>query len=207
MTNAGHAARLLLLLGEHPVPAILEALESSADSRAELRQKAGLAANAGLRTLARMLELGAIEKQRRNRFPGTVEYALTAAGQDLLGVCRAIEDWLELAPGGPLRLGGDDATAVVAALAESWESGMLRQLAEGPRTLTDLDRSIESLSYPSLERRLAAMRAAALVTPLSPRRNHRTPHELTSWARESLDLLTAAVRWEQRHDPAQVALG
>ncbi len=40
---------------------------------------------------------------------------------------------------------------------------MLRALAAGSLSLTELDRLIGALSYPSLERRLVAMRLAGLV--------------------------------------------
>jgi DNA-binding HxlR family transcriptional regulator len=75
---------------------------------------------------------------------------------------------------------------------------MLRALASGPLSLTELDGIIGSLSYPSMERRLAAMRLAG---QLEARPNHGrgTPYAVTDWTREGMAPIIAAAHWEQRH--------
>ena len=77
---------------------------------------------------------------------------------------------------------------------------MLRALAANPLSLTELDRVIASLSYPSLERRLAALRLAGQVEALAGN-GRGTPYAVTTWAREGVGPLTAAAHWERRYMP------
>jgi DNA-binding HxlR family transcriptional regulator len=177
---------------------VLRALSDRPKQQAELRREAGAPAQTTLRTqLKRLAEIEAIVGHRRNRFPGVLEYELTPPGRDLLFVADVLERWLERAPDGPLPLGGSVAKATIKALAEAWSTTMLRALAASPLTLTELDGVIASLSYPSLERRLNALRLVGLVEPRSGR-GRGTPHAITGWTRESVGPLTAATRWEQR---------
>jgi DNA-binding HxlR family transcriptional regulator len=180
---------------------VLNALADGPRQQAALRQQAGSPAQTTLRAqLGKLSAIGAIEKHRRNRFPGTLEYELTGAGRDLLFVVTVLEDWLRHAPRGPLSLDSTAAKAAVKALAEGWSTTMLRALGAGPRSLTELDRVIASLSYPSLERRLAAMRLAGMVDN-RPSNGRGTPYAVTEWLRRGLAPLAAAARWERRHEP------
>ncbi|HEY5815836.1 MAG TPA: winged helix-turn-helix transcriptional regulator [Solirubrobacterales bacterium] len=184
---------------------ILRALAEGPKQQVELRQQTGLPAQTTLRAqLKRLEEIGAIEKQRRNRFPGVLEYELGSPGRDLLFVADTLDRWLARAPDGPLPLGGSPAKAAIKSLAESWSTAMLRALATGPLSLTELDRVIVSLSYPSLERRLAAMRLAGHVEAC-PSNGRGTPYALTDWTRQGIGPLAAAARWERRHMPEHTA--
>jgi len=185
---------------------ILRALASGARQQAELRRSAGSPAQSTLRAqLKRLADIGAIEKRRRNRFPGVLEYELTPAGHSLLFVVDVLELWLAENPDGPLRLGESAARAAIKSLAESWSTTMLRALAARPLSLTDLDRVIPALSYPSLERRLASMRLAGHV---QARRGDRrgTPYAITAWLRRGIAPLLAAIRWEREHQRAAAPL-
>ncbi len=180
---------------------ILHALSGGPRKQAELRQEAGSPAQTTLRALLkRLIAIDAIDKRRRDRFPGVLEYELTAAGHDLLFVASTLERWLGRAPEGPLPPGSNAAKAAVKALAEGWSTTMLRTLAAGPLSLTELDRVIGSISYPSLERRLAAMRLAGQVEAC-PSTEKGTPYAVTAWLRRGVAPLAAAVRWERRHLP------
>jgi DNA-binding HxlR family transcriptional regulator len=99
-----------------------------------------------------------------------------------------------------LTLGTCAAKAAIKALAEAWSSTMLRALAARPFSLTELDDMIGALSYPSLERRLAALRLAGQV---EARRGNGTgtPYGVTAWLRQGVAPLAAAARWERRHLP------
>lgn len=201
--GARSGAQTLIMLAAPLNVLILKALAEGARQQSELRHATGSPAQTTLRALLkRLVEIGAIEKHRRNRFPGVLEYELTAQGQDLLSVLAVLERWLSAAPNGPLTLGENPAKAAVKALAEGWSTTMLRALATGPLSLTELDRIIGSLSYPSLERRLAALRLAGLV-------EHRqgagrgTPYAVTEWLRSGIAPLTAACRWERRYLPTK----
>jgi DNA-binding HxlR family transcriptional regulator len=190
----------VLLAAPLNVP-ILRALAAGPKQQLELRHETGFPAQTTLRAqLKRLDEVGAIEKRRRNRFPGVLEYELSAAGRDLLLVADTTERWLQRAPDGPLPLGGNPAKAAIKALAAGWSTTMLRALAAGPLSLTELDRIIVSLSYPSLERRLAALRLAGQVEAQASN-GRGTPYAVSAWAREGVGPLTAAARWERRHMP------
>jgi DNA-binding HxlR family transcriptional regulator len=147
-------------------------------------------------------EIGAIAKNRRNRFPGVLELELTEPGRDLLSVTDALERWLRFAPEGPLELGTDAAKAAVKALADGWSTTIVRALAAGPLSLTELDHIIGALSYPSLERRLGAMRLADQIEA-QPGNGKGTPYAVTGWLRQGVAPLAAATRWERRHFSAQ----
>lgn len=204
--GARSGAQTLLLLAPPLNVAILRALADGPRQQAELRREAGSPAQTTLRAqLRRLAEIGAVERRRRNRFPGVVEYELNPSGRDLLFVVDVLDRWLDRAPDGPLSLGDGGARAAIKALAEGWSTTMLRALAAGPLSLTELDGLIVALSYPSLERRLAAMRLADLVERCAGS-GRGTPHAVTAWAREGVAPLVAAARWEQDHLPSRAAI-
>jgi DNA-binding HxlR family transcriptional regulator len=184
---------------------ILRSLSEGPKQQVELRRETGSPPQTTLRAqLARLAEVGAISKQRRNRFPGVLEYELTPAGRQLLFVATALETWLERAPDGPLTLGDNAAKAAIKALADGWSTRMVRAVAAAPLSLTELDRIIADLSYPSLERRLGAMRLAGQVEA-RPGNERGTPYAATDWLRQSVAPLIAAARWERRHQAPTTA--
>lgn len=147
---------------------------------------------AHLRTLT---ELGAVERCRQNDFPGSVDYKLARPGRELMSVAVMVRTWLGMAPDGPIDLGTSTAKSTIKALVEGWSTSMLRALAARPLSLTELDSLITGVSYPSLERRLVAMRLTGQVTRM---RGHgrRTPYAVTDWLRQAVAPLVAAARWE-----------
>lgn len=192
-------AQTLILLAAPLNVAILRTLGDGPRRQTELRRAAELPAQSTLRAqLGRLVELGAVEKRRRNRFPGVLDYALTASGRGLLAVVEPLERWLDQAPDGALAAGGNPAKAAIKALAEGWSSTILRALSTRPLSLTELDSLISALSYPAIERRLALMRLAGLIrTQAGAGRG--TPYVVTDWLRLGLAPLAAAARWERRH--------
>jgi DNA-binding HxlR family transcriptional regulator len=198
-------AHTLLMLAAPLNVQVLRALTGGAKQQAELRRETGYPAQTTLRAqLKRLAEIGAIEKRRRNRFPGVLEYDSTPAGRDLLFVAEVLERWLEQAPDGPRPLEGSAAKAAVKALADGWSTTMLRALAARPFSLTELDGMIGSLSYPALERRLAALRLADLAAA-QPAKGRGRPYGVTEWLRQGVGPIAAAVRWERRHMPHEAA--
>lgn len=199
--GARSGAHTLLLLSTPLVPPILRALSHGPRQLAELRSETGVPAQTTLRAqLKRLGGTGAIAKHRRDRFPGALEYELTPVGRGLFSVAEAATRWLERAPDGPLSPAESSGRAAIKALTEGWSTTMLRALAANSLSLTELDRVISSLSYPSLERRLAALRLAGQVE--AQRGNgRRTPYAVTRWTREGTGPLVAAARWERRHTP------
>jgi DNA-binding HxlR family transcriptional regulator len=178
---------------------ILRSLGEGPKQQTELRRAAGSPAQTTLRAqLKKLCAIGAVERQRRNSFPGSIEHELTGAGLDLLTVADAVERWLESAPDGPVEFGSSEAKAAIKALVEGWSTAMLRVLAAKPLTLTELDGVIVSLNYPSLERRLTAMKLAGQVEQ-APGNGRGTRYRVSEWTCRAVAPLTAAARWERRH--------
>ncbi len=146
-----------------------------------------------LRTLA---ELGAVERRPRSEFPASVDYAISPAGRSLLRVSVALQAWLDASPAGPTELGGTAAKSAVKALVEGWGANLVRALATRPLSLTELNTLIPRISYPSLERRLTAMRQVDLLEA-HRRAGRASPYEVTEWLRRAVAPLTAAVGWER----------
>lgn len=140
---------------------------------------------------------GVVVAQRgRGASRGTAEYELTDAGEGLLVVAEVVKGWLDESPGGSRDFGGDAAKAAIGALTEGWSAMLLRALAAKPLSVADLDSLINALNYPSLERRIAAMRHAGQVEAC-PMNGRETPYAVTPWLRRGIAPLLAAIRWER----------
>ena len=184
---------------------ILRALANGPMRLAELRREVGGPAQTTLRgNLDTLLDMGALEKVRGNGRANMADNALTPLGREMLCVADAVDTWLARAPGGPLQLESEPGKAAIKALVNGWDSTMLRALAVRPFTLTELDNLISSFSYPALERRLAAMRLAGLVTPVRGNGGG-TPYAVAEWLRMAMAPLLAAMRCERRHLPTETA--
>lgn len=184
---------------------ILRALADGPMRLADLRREVGGPAQTTLRgNLDTLLGMGALEKVQGNGRAATVDNALTPLGREMLRVADAVDAWLARAPGGPLQLESEPGKASIKALVNGWGSTMLRALAVQPFTLTELDNLINSFSYPALERRLAAMRLAGLVTPVQGDGGG-TPYAVAEWLRLAMAPLLAAMRCERRHLPTETA--
>lgn len=200
--GARSGAQTLALLATPLNSLLLRALADGPKRQAELRHAAGSPAQTTLRAHLRGLEEAeAIAKHRRNRFPGVLEFELTDVGRDLLAVAAVLERWLDRAPEGPIEIGTGAAQAAIKALADGWSTTILRALASGPLSLTELDHIIASLSYPSIERRLGAMRLADQIEA-RPGNGRGTPYAVTGWLRQGVAPLAAAARWERRYRAA-----
>jgi DNA-binding HxlR family transcriptional regulator len=193
--------RALALLAAPISGLVLRALASGPKRLIDLRRDCGSPAQTTLRAYLRELEeVDAIDRRRGDTFPGAIECELTPAGEELLLVLATVEQWLREAPEGPLNFGGPAAKAAITSLVEAWSCAMMRALAARPLSLTELDGVISGLSYPALERRLAAMKLAGQVRPCDGE-GKGTPYAPTSWLREGTAPLAAAALWERRHLP------
>jgi DNA-binding HxlR family transcriptional regulator len=178
---------------------ILRALSERPMRLAELRRATGLPAQTTLRGhLSNLGELGILSKRPTSEMPYAVHNELTPMGYELLDVADRLECWLKQAPDGPVSLGGGAGKGVVKALIDGWASTIMRSLAARPMSLTELDRSIGELSYPSLERRLSSMRMAGLIEARESR-SAGTPYAVTDWARRGIGPLAAASKCERAH--------
>jgi DNA-binding HxlR family transcriptional regulator len=177
---------------------IVRALGCGPLRQSDLRRELGNPAETTLRGhLARLEELGAVQRRVRVGGPQFAKSELTGRGVDLLIATRALEGWLSRAPEGPIRLGTVQAKGAVKALVGGWDSTLLRALAARSLTLTQLDRLIASFSYPALERRLAAMKATSLVEATAGQVG--TPYTVTRWARLGVGPIAAAALFERLH--------
>jgi DNA-binding HxlR family transcriptional regulator len=176
---------------------IVQALGRRPMRLGELLPELGGPSPSTLRTrLTELVDLGAVAK-RGGGMPYAVENELTDVGRDLLDAVDALAAWLSRAPQEPIPLGSVAARAATKALAQGWESTMLDAFAARPLSLTQLNGLIGQLSYPALERRLAALRATGLVEPTSD--GNRPLYRVSQWGREARDPIAAAARFERLH--------
>ena len=177
---------------------VIRALADCSLSSTELREAVGLPAPTTLRgNLENLVTIGVLEPRRRDEGPQRVENALTPLGRELLVVADAIDAWLVGAPRGPLELGGSAAKAALRALLDGWDAAIVRALAARSLTLAELDTLIPQISYPTLARRLAAMRLTCQVERI--RLEGRWVYRATDWLRKAIVPLGLAARAEHRH--------
>lgn len=197
-------AKVLSLLAVPLNVSLLRALEAEETALAQLRQAVGHPPASTMRIYLRGLtEMGVLERRQAPAFPGSVEFRITRAGTLLLAVTNALQTWLDLAPSGPIELGTLAAKSATKALVDGWSAGIARAVAARPFTLTELHRLLPHLSYPSLERRLTAMRAIGQVEAQRNEAGRGTPHQATEWLRQAVGPLTAATGWERNWIPAE----
>jgi DNA-binding HxlR family transcriptional regulator len=193
--------KTLTLLGSPRNFLILQALAEGTKGQRDLRRNAGFPAQSTLRGNLEALErAGVIDRKRRDSFPGALEYDLTEPGRELLAVAVSLGRWLAEAPTEPIELGSDPAKAAIKGLVEGWSAAVLTALAEGPLSLTELDKRISTISYPTLERCLDTMRLAEQLD-VGARSPKGTPYAVTDWLRRGLGPLALGARWEHRHRP------
>lgn len=193
--------KTLTLLGNPRSFLILKSLAEGPKGQRDLRRDAGFPAQSTLRGQLEALEKeGVVDKRRQDSPPGALEYGLTAPGTELLAVAVSLGRWLATAPRGPIELGSDPAKAAIKGLAEGWSAAVLTTLAEQPLSLTELDKRIAAVSYPTLERCLETMRLAEQLD-VGARSPKGTPYAITDWMRRGLGPLALGARWEHRHQP------
>ncbi|HEX3324405.1 MAG TPA: winged helix-turn-helix transcriptional regulator [Solirubrobacterales bacterium] len=190
---------LSLIAGPLTVP-ILRAHLDAPLRLPDLRERIGGAAQTTLRgQVGNLRGIGALERHVRGGMPYTVENELTDVGRGVLAVAEIIEAWLARAPQGPIALGSEPAKGAIRALISGWGSTMLRALAARPLSLTELSSVISDLSYPALERRLSAMRAARQIEVLPVGGRGAKPYAVTDWTRQAVGPLAVAGRCECQH--------
>lgn len=185
---------------------IVRALADQPKRLAELRSDLGGPAQSTLRgNLLKLMELGVLSRGAGRR-PIDLAYQLTDFGRDLLLAVSAVEAWLGMAPHGPVALESNAGKIAIKALIGGWASTVIRALAARPLTLTELDKLIDSHTYPALERRLSAMRMAGLieVDPSVDGSSGRR-YTVSAWLRRAIGPLSVAARCERRHMPSTTA--
>lgn len=183
---------------------VLDALREGPTPLTDLRRAAGSPPQTTLRGHIRTLhKAGILERRRDVEFPGSAEYELRSAGTNLLSVAEIASAWLEAAPDGPLQLGTPAGKSAMRALVDGWSTGLIRALAVKPLALTELNQLITGLSYPSIERRLGAMRLAGQIERCRSNGRRATPYAVTDWLRRAIAPLAAAALWERDDDSTE----
>jgi DNA-binding HxlR family transcriptional regulator len=183
----------------------LKALEDGPMELLDLRRAVGSPPQSTMRVYTRALEdLDILERRRSNEFPATAQYTITPVGIGLLKVADFLQEWLRAAPDGPILLGSVAAKSGTKALIGGWSSNIVRAVAARALSLTELNMLIPKISYPTLERKLDAMRTAKLVAP-QPGESRGTPYGATEWLRRGVIPLTSAVSWERQFVPEPAA--
>jgi DNA-binding HxlR family transcriptional regulator len=177
---------------------VVIALDGEPKSLVDLRRAAGSPPPTTFRGhLKALAEIGVLERSHAEGAVGAM-YELRESGRELVSVAETLRAWLAEAPDGPVTLGSAAAKSAVKAAAEGWSTGIMRALASKPLTLTELDRLITDVTYPSLERRLEAMRLAGQIEPVASK-GRGTPYTVTEWLRKAIAPLIAGVHWERTH--------
>jgi DNA-binding HxlR family transcriptional regulator len=203
MTRAG--AQALTVLAAPLNIHTLKALEDGPMELLDLRRAVGSPPQSTMRVYTRALEdLDILERRRSNEFPATAKYTITPVGIGLLKVAGFLQEWLQAAPDGPILIGSVAAKSGTKALIGGWSSNIVRAVAARALSLTDLNMLIPKISYPTLERKLDAMRTAKLVAP-QPGESRGTPYGATEWLRQAVVPLTSAVSWERQFIPEPTA--
>ena len=166
----------------------------------DLRDQIGGAAQTTLRgQVGTLRAFGALERHVRTGMPYTVENELTDIGRGILDVAEVVEVWLSRAPQGPIAFGSEPAKGAIKSLVGGWDSTVLRALAAHPLSLTELSGVIPDISYPSLERRVSAMRSTRQVEVLPSEAGKSKPYAVTTWTRQAVGPLVRAGRCECEH--------
>jgi len=197
--TGARAGTTALRVFENPLNAnVLTAHASGPRRLATLHESMGWTAHTTLRAaVKRLIHLGALESIEVGDRKAC-ENRLTAMGEDLVFLLATLEEWLENAPGGPIPFDGEGAKGAIKALSGGWTSAIIRELATKPRSLNELDGLIPDVSYPTLERRVAQMRAFDQVASIETGGRSKS-YRVTDWLRRSIAPLCAAARCEHRH--------
>jgi DNA-binding HxlR family transcriptional regulator len=180
---------------------VLRCLSQEQQPLQDLMRQLGFPPRSTLRLYLRRLgEMGAIERLSRSEFPSSVDFEITRSGKALLGVGDVVQSWLDRSPAAPTELGSTAARSAIKALVEGWGSQIVRALAARPLSLTQLDGLLPRLSYPSLERRLTAMRQVNLLDANSAP-GLASPYHARGWLREAVAPVIAAGGWERKFAP------
>jgi len=193
--------RALLLLADPISVSILRQLASGPLENMKLLERIGFVSRSTYFERVRDLEeLSLVSRSRRGAVPPVAECRLETGATGLFPVARRLDAWLAEAPLGSLRLGEAYATASVKALAVAWGSTLLRWLAEGPRTLTELEHLVHDVGLRKLERMVRDLLDVGLLERVAIEGRLPT-YGVTEWGRWAAGILTAAMRWERQGIP------
>jgi DNA-binding HxlR family transcriptional regulator len=123
-------------------------------------------------------------------------------GEEVLFIGFVIEQWLQKAPAGPIDIESPEAKMAIPALAAGWSSTVVHALAAQPRTVTDLERTVDGLGPAALRHQLDALQSVDLIEA-SAGDGEGTVYRITDWLRAAIAPLIAGARFEHRYAPTE----
>lgn len=189
--------RAIALLADGLDMRVLSGLVDGPIALSPLRRAVGAPPPTTLRNHLRRLEdAGLLARCRADDFPRQTKIGLLEPGRRLLSVADRLTGWLALRPNGSVLLGTPTSHAVLTALVDGWSSSVIRALADAPLSLVQLDRRIPGLDYPTVVRRIDALKVAGLVQARRPIERV-IPYAPTDWLGRAILPLVEAARWER----------
>jgi DNA-binding HxlR family transcriptional regulator len=129
---------------------------------------------------------------------------LTSEGEAAVFVGRVLERWLASAPGEPLTLGEQGASAALATLLLGWSSTVVHAMAAGPLSVAELSGMVETLPREVLDEYVRALEANGLAESSADAEGE-VRYAATDWLREAIAPLAAAARMEHRYPASDTA--
>jgi DNA-binding HxlR family transcriptional regulator len=196
-SNAAYLGEATLqLLADFCTLKIVSKLSERPRRPGELDKQIGLPHSGLMRRLRRLVDAGAVSRERRQASPPTTYYSLTEPGQELLAILELALHWERnwRPPNGWQRPSGSWALQQIA---NRHTHAIMMTLADGPLRPTELERRLPDLSHSGLMRRLAQLVKNATVVRLPDPDGRRLVHyRLTDEARRLGLLVMLAARWE-----------
>lgn len=199
----------LLVLSDSLNLAVLRQLRDGPLTASELLDELRASRATRFKRLLQLEELGLIVREKHSGWPPPTYCRLSEAGRGLLAVAERFEAWFARRQ---WRQGGEiERAQTIKALASGWCSTLVRWLAEGPRSATELEAlTPPETSHHDVKRALSALSESGLAERLPRRIGRRHPYSLTPSGRETAAPLAAAIHWERdllwEPDPAWEAL-
>jgi len=195
LLSGGAAGEILLALRQGPT-----------QTKVLTHQVKGYTARTIYRYLARLAELGTLDRNDDPGGPARVVHALTGdAGSEL----AELIDRFAAASMTRVRCGQIDSRewASLGLLADLWEAGVVEALSHGPTSPTELTRGLRCLSYHQLIRRASRFEASGFFREAPQLRRQRRCYALTRKARCTMGLVVGIGRWRHRHLPNDLDAG
>lgn len=189
---------VLRILGAGASGPILMALRAEPLRTKELTERVpGYAPRTIYRYSGKLAELGIIVREERVGVPSKVVHTLTEGrGRELAELVDAYADAsLRRLPNGEI---GAHEWGSFALVADLWESGMIKALDQGPRSLTELAQGEHDLSFHQVSRRASLFAIGGFVREIAES-SRRRRFALTDKARRAMALIAGIGRWRRRH--------
>jgi len=189
---------VLRLLGAGASGSIMMALRDGPLRTKELTERVpGYAPRTIYRYSAKLAALAMVEREEEPGVPSKVVHRLTVpSGRELADLIDAYADAsLGRLPSGEI---GAHEWGSFALVADLWESGMMKDLEQGSRSLTELSRGDHGLSFHQVSRRASLFAIAGFIEETTEGTRYRR-FALTEKSRRAMGLVAGIGRWRRRH--------